>query len=229
MSDVRGSLQAHNIMDKESQTKNPQTQSRNISVGLVFSWVFSIIFIIDLVVNLLSKPLLSLTYLFMVLVIFPPFNKFVEKKWNFHFSKGMKILLIFIGLCAIGLVAMKQKYAKNTPTVQVSVQDLSNQYDINEIKADELYKSKLLEVSGAVTQVTKNSILIKEVEATTFIKCELTDESEKLKASTLEKNNTVTLKGFNSGKSRNEIILKHCEIINITRTENVLSQKFSTQ
>jgi ribosomal protein S25 len=162
----------------------------------------------------------------MVLVIFPPFNKFIEQKWNFHFSRGVKILLIFVGFFAIGSLIIKQRYAKDVPALHISAQDLYNKYGINEILADELYKNKLLEVSGVIAEVTRNSVLIKGVDALSFVKCDLTGDSEKIRASVLEKNQMVTVRGFNIGKSKNGIILRHCERINILKqvSEEGISQ-----
>ena len=138
-------------MNEQSQLENQQPRIKRISASLALSWILSGLFIFDGAFNLLSRPLVSLIYLLMVLVIFPPFNRFIEKKCSFYFSRGMKILLILVGFIAIGFTIMNKKYETNISAFHISASELCNKYSTNEIMADELYKDKLLEVAGSIT------------------------------------------------------------------------------
>jgi hypothetical protein len=78
------------------------TPSKNISVGLILSWVFGVLFALTGIVSVFSEPIPGLVMLVMAAVLLPPVTKLVDQKWKFHLSKGMKIVVIIIGFIIFG-------------------------------------------------------------------------------------------------------------------------------
>ncbi len=73
-------------------------QSKKISVGLVLGWIFGILFALTGISSIFSEPVSGIVMLIMAAVLLPPINKIVDKKWKFHLSGGIKIVLIVIGI-----------------------------------------------------------------------------------------------------------------------------------
>jgi hypothetical protein len=150
----------------------------------------------------------------MALVIFPPCNQFIEKKFNVSFSILSKIFLILIGFLFIGLV-INQKIEADQNLIEVNIKDINQIYRDNEIKANEMYKDKLLKISGNVLMVKKKSIIIKDPENYfSKINCLLDNKTQIEKASKLVRNQPITIQGRNTYKRSKMITLKKCNIIN---------------
>ena len=100
--------------------------------------------------------------------------------------------------------------------IKITARSLYAKYEANEIKADEQYKNKLLEVSGVVGSIG-NDILdnpyvtFKTDNIIGTVQCMLAD-SEKSKASDLSKGQSLVMEGKNSGKTITNIILRDCII-----------------
>ena len=73
-------------------------QSKKISVGLVLSWIFGSLFALTGIISVFSEPIPGIIMLAMATVLLPPINKLVDEKWKFHLSKGIKAIIIIIGL-----------------------------------------------------------------------------------------------------------------------------------
>jgi hypothetical protein len=78
------------------------TPSKKISVGLILSWIFGVLFALTGIVSVFSEPIPGLVMLVMAAVLLPPVAKLVDQKWKFHLSGGMKIVVIIIGLIIFG-------------------------------------------------------------------------------------------------------------------------------
>jgi len=78
------------------------TPSKKISVGLILSWIFGVLFALTGIVSVFSEPVPGLVMLIMAAVLLPPVTKLVDQKWKFHLSGGMKIVVIIIGLIIFG-------------------------------------------------------------------------------------------------------------------------------
>ena len=78
------------------------TPSKKITVGLILSWIFGVLFGLTGIVSVFSEPIPGLVMLIMAAVLLPPVTKLVDQKWKFHLSSGMKIVVIIIGLIIFG-------------------------------------------------------------------------------------------------------------------------------
>ncbi|MCO6465032.1 MAG: hypothetical protein J5I53_00295 [Bradyrhizobiaceae bacterium] len=87
------------------------------------------------------------------------------------------------------------------PTIKVSAVDYYQEYDANEVAADERYKGKTLEITGEVTGVEKTMgtvyVNLRGDELIGWVHCALEDESG---ASKISKGQNVTLVGKGAGK-----------------------------
>ncbi|MDD3723137.1 MAG: Ltp family lipoprotein [Lutibacter sp.] len=97
------------------------TPSKKISVGLILSWIFGVLFALSGIVSVFSEPIPGLVMLIMAAVLLPPVTKLVYQKWKYHLSKGMKIVVIVIGIIIFGSTIDTSSTAKqqdNQPQVQ---------------------------------------------------------------------------------------------------------------
>lgn len=78
------------------------TPSKKISVGLILSWIFGVLFALTGIISVFSEPIPGLVMLIMAAALLPPVTKLVDQKWKFHLSSGMKIVVIIIGLIIFG-------------------------------------------------------------------------------------------------------------------------------
>ncbi len=99
--------------------------------------------------------------------------------------------------------------------IKITARELYAKYEANEIQADDLYKNKLLEVSGVIENIAKDIldnpyVSLKTDNLIGSVQCMLAD-SEKQKASQLKKGASVTVEGKNDGKLMN-VVLRNCKI-----------------
>lgn len=138
-------------------------------------------------------------------------------------SMTMKVLLVFFGILIYGFVQTTVfRKATNQPSpieytdtnIRLTARQLNSEYEKNEIRADEIYKGKLLEVSGIVSDIGK-------IWSTAYIKIEagwahnltcMLSDSEKSKASYLVKGQSITMEGKNLGKTLGNVQLSNCII-----------------
>ena len=82
---------------------NEQTSSsKKITVGLILSWVFGILFALTGIVSVFSEPIPGIVMLAMAAVLLPPIVKLMDQKWKIHLSRGVKIGAIIIGFIIFG-------------------------------------------------------------------------------------------------------------------------------
>ncbi|MDX9778627.1 MAG: Ltp family lipoprotein [Patescibacteria group bacterium] len=102
-----------------------QTTSKKITVGLILSWIFGILFALTGIISVFSEPVPGIVMLIMAAVLLPPVNKLVDEKWKFHLSGGMKAVVIIIGFIIFGSTIDTSKQQNNQPPVQQE-QSVSN-------------------------------------------------------------------------------------------------------
>ena len=110
----------------------------------------------------------------------------------------------------------KAEEVKKEEVITISAQELYTKYEANEIQADDLYKNKLLEVSGSVDSIGKDIldnpyVTLKTDAMLGNIQCMLAD-SEKAKASGLSKGQSISITGRNTGKTILSVLLRDCKL-----------------
>lgn len=99
--------------------------------------------------------------------------------------------------------------------IEISAKKLADDYDENEVRADDLYKNKTLRISGVVNSIDvmfeRTFIVLDGGGEFGFIniQCYFKDENEIEKLKELDKGDSVTLLGKVEGKSLN-VIVKDC-------------------
>ena len=112
------------------------TPSKKITVGLILSWIFGVLFALTGIISVFSEPISGIVMLIMAAVLLPPVNKLVDKKWKIHLSGGVKIVVIIIGFIIFGSTidtSKTEKQQNNQSQVQQE-QSVSN----TERKKDEI-------------------------------------------------------------------------------------------
>ena len=112
------------------------TSSKKITVGLILSWIFGVLFALTGIIAVFSELIPGIIMLIMSAVLLPPVNKLVNEKWKFHLSGGMKVVVIIIGFIIFGSTidtSKTEKQQNNQSQVQQE-QSVSN----TEQKKDEV-------------------------------------------------------------------------------------------
>lgn len=78
------------------------TPSKKITIGLILSWIFGVLFALTGIVSVFSAPIPGLVMLIMAAVLLPPVTKLVDQKWKFHLSGGIKVVVIIVGFIIFG-------------------------------------------------------------------------------------------------------------------------------
>jgi hypothetical protein len=97
------------------------TSSKKITVGLILSWIFGVLFALIGIIFVFSEPTPGLVMLSMAAVLLPPVTKLVDQKWKFYLSGSMKIIVIIIGFFIFGVTIDTSNIAKqqnNQPQIQ---------------------------------------------------------------------------------------------------------------
>ncbi|AZA10276.1 OB-fold protein [Corynebacterium pseudopelargi] len=104
--------------------------------------------------------------------------------------------------------------------IPVTADELIAEYSSNELRADEKWKGKTLEVSGVVRNVTdilrSKAVNIEGTDSWDlhFVSCEL-DPEDLESAKMLNKGDQVTVRGKNSGYNQVSVNIDHCEILGV--------------
>ncbi len=107
--------------------------------------------------------------------------------------------------------------APDVPEITVSAKDLIAAYSNNELKGDQLYKDKLAEITGTVSDVSvvlgSTYLLLDDDDIMTFemVQCYFTDEAEINKLAEISKGSQITIVGRIDGKSV-YVDVKECKI-----------------
>ena len=108
-------------------TKNKK-EVKKISLGLILSWIFGILFFFGFFNNLAGFNFkIALIFLIMGLAIFPPLLNIYKKKLTFEISSGLKIVIIIIGFFLIFFFAFTNSLNNSSDNSQNNY-DYHNQY-----------------------------------------------------------------------------------------------------
>ena len=100
-----------------------EEEIKKITLGLILSWIFGILFGFSGLAFLSSGEIIAGGSLVLAsLVLLPPVNKFVKKKFNLEVSKGLKITLVII-LFVIYAINLPSETSTSTNTQTQSLQN----------------------------------------------------------------------------------------------------------
>lgn len=145
-------------------------------------------------------------------------------------SKGKFIAIVIVAIIIIAALGSSgddegnnsaSNSASNLPTgtpkpvLKVTANELYKAYDSNEVKADNTYKGKDLEIAGTISDIGKDIlddiyITIETDDIIFSIQCYFTEEYES-KVADLEKGQKITIQGVCDGKLGN-VLIKDCII-----------------
>jgi tRNA_anti-like len=208
-------------------------KTKNITFGLVFSWIFGVLFGIMAISTIFSEPLTGILNLLIAIILLPPCNRFLKNKFNISLSRGLKIFLVIVLSTILGTVMSKDVVTTKTsdqvatstkeeivvePAIKVTATKLIADYKANEVSADAKYKSKIVEVSGLVDTIGKDLldtpyIALSNGEQYSFEKVQcMFSKSNEAELANVTKGDRITLKGEVSGKLGN-VLVRGCAIV----------------
>lgn len=217
----------------DTQNKPDGGKTKNITLGLVIAWIFSIFVGFFSIVILFSSPAEGTVLLLATFIVFPPMNKILVEKYNISLSRGLKIVAVLILFVVVGLMAsdkspnsqqtsqgsVTEKVPSAKAAIKVSAVKLSEEYKANEISADAKYKGNVVEVSGVVGNIAKDFldtpyIVLKTSEYAIMdsVQC-MFSKTDEPQLATIVKGRQIILRGEVSGKMGN-ILVRKCQIVN---------------
>lgn len=99
---------------KKDESGRKENVSKELTVGLVFGWIFGILFLISSVNNLVKFHIISSLFLFIIfLSIFPPLNKLYSEKFDFRLSFSLKVLILIVCLFFTIYFGIHDEYEKD--------------------------------------------------------------------------------------------------------------------
>ncbi|MDD2656279.1 MAG: Ltp family lipoprotein [Patescibacteria group bacterium] len=113
------------------------TTNKKITIGLILSWIFGVLFALIGIVSVFSEPVPGIVMLIMAAVLLPPINKLVDEKWKFRLSSGMKIIVIIIGFIIFNSTVDASKQQNNQSKVQQEQSASSTKQQKDEVKPTE--------------------------------------------------------------------------------------------
>lgn len=136
-----------------------------------------------------------------------------KNKFNFLFALIVFIAIVGCGVCNKSEI---QKKELQDPEVIVSAETLIKNYRENEVSADDIYKNKILEVTGIVSQVQKEGrsriiVVLQKPKSYWSVKCQLKREYKE-EAKELRTGDKITIVGKCSGLKKESPYLRNCRI-----------------
>ncbi len=74
------------------------TESRNITVSSVGSWIIGVLLIIVGISTIVTNPLSAIVYIVLGIIFTPVTNKKIEDKFKIKLSRGIKIVILILGI-----------------------------------------------------------------------------------------------------------------------------------
>lgn len=202
--------------------------TKNITFGLVFGWLFGILTGLSGITFLFSEPLTGVLLILVSLISLPPASKMLKEKMNLSLSKGLKIVLVLILLVIVGTTmsdsdtatVASSKEEASVPAqeaIKVTATKLADEYKANEVAADAKYKGNLVEVSGTIGTIGKDITDTPYVTLTIgqydilSVQC-MFGRNDQTALASLSKGQSITLKGEVSGKLGN-VLVRGCSIV----------------
>ncbi len=226
-------LQDDQALFMNAPVQSSGVKTKNITSGLVFGWLFGIIFVIMGLTNLGDNTTSGILFLIAALLILPPINKLLKEKVHISLSRGLRIIivgiLLVVGFSFVGSHAVKEAETNAVanastpkpgpkPVIRVTADQIMSDYTANEVSADAKYKGNLVEVSGTVESIGKDIVDTAYIALHTggqysisVVQCMFPKTAESALAE-VSKGERITLQGQVSGKLGN-VILRSCKII----------------
>jgi anionic cell wall polymer biosynthesis LytR-Cps2A-Psr (LCP) family protein len=122
------------------------------------------------------------------------------------------ILVLFIAGCIMGYYLWNKPHEKveDAKAITITATELCRKYSNNEAEANRLYLNKALEVTGTVTDISKNQdgqvvVTILGDDATIEVQCTMRDKDIQI-----DNGKVITVKGFCSGNTMFDVLLTDC-------------------
>ena len=113
------------------ETKENASGTRKITLGLIIGWVLGIFLVVPAISLLVTQPATGVALLAASLILLPPAINFIQQKWNFHLSRGVKVVLVVVLLGVAAATMDKSQLPKTeTTTAENPAQHVETQEQI---------------------------------------------------------------------------------------------------
>lgn len=212
-------------------------KTRKITAGFVFSWIFAVLVGLPGIMSLFEGKILSgILFILVALVLLPPLNVWVEKRFKFALSGGLKVIVVILLLMAVGFSLTSTakgtpvstttsagstaapEVPAQTPPMQVTADALYSAYNQNEVAADAKYKGNVVEVSGIINTIGKDVLNTPYVTlnageyAFPDVQC-MFSQADESQLATLSSGQRITMDGVVSGESLTIVEIDGCAIV----------------
>ncbi len=136
-------------------------------------------------------------------------------------KKKFVIIILFLIVCA-GWYGLHEYYRTNAqtsdlkPDIKISAIDLYNSFTTDETHADSVYLNKLIQITGKVTEIKKDSakvsLLIDGGNGMFGVNCLLQNRSDGEEMGKIKKDTKITIKGICNGMNM-DVSLTRCVIV----------------
>lgn len=96
-------------------TQETASGTRKITLGLIIGWALGIFLVVPAISLLFTQPATGLALLAASLILLPPAIAFIQKKGNFHMSRGVKVVLVVV-LLGVATATMDKSQLPKTQT-----------------------------------------------------------------------------------------------------------------
>jgi len=97
-------------------TNRQLKSSKKISLGLILNRIFGSFFFLIWIIAIFSEPIPWLVMLIIAAILLPPITKLINKKFKFHLSKIVRIIVIILCLIIFGATVEKSDISDNQQT-----------------------------------------------------------------------------------------------------------------
>lgn len=132
-------------------------------------------------------------------------------------SAGLGLVLAFLVGCFSG--GSTPNVRSSTPKARVTAVQLFEEYEANEVRADDAYAGEVIEISGTVKSINSSgrgaTVLLDVGGAVSSITCRF-EEGDRADVTRIDEDMPVVLKGIVSGMTLWSVIVDSCVLVRIS-------------
>lgn len=128
---------------------------KKIKAGHILSWIFGIIFVLFGMIGIVSDPVKGILFSLIGLILLPPFDKVLQKKFKLYLSRGVKTLLVLV-LLLLGLLSSEWN---NVPETVNKIEQVNIPAPSMPINEEDQIKALVANILGGKTNLSRENRL----------------------------------------------------------------------
>jgi hypothetical protein len=145
--------------NKETEKK----EVKKVTLGLVLGWLFGGFFLLSGFLFLFTSFVTGMLCLLIGVLIFPPANSFLVKRFNLSLSKGLRIALVIALLVLIGIIGAGEMEddldvgRETEETVTTDTEEIPEE-EIEEVQEEEVVEYTEVNMTDFLAEYDKNKL-----------------------------------------------------------------------